>query len=163
VLVGLISDTHMTGTGRRALPVVCVERLAGCDLIVHAGDVMTEDALAEIDAIGPPVEAVLGNVDSPPLQRRLPPERLIGLPEGLKLAVVHDAGPRTGRLQRLRLRFPDAHAVVFGHSHLPLHEERDGFQIFNPGSPTERRRAPHHSMGLLRVERGALVFELIAL
>jgi uncharacterized protein len=163
VLVGLISDTHMAGTGRRALPAACVERLADCDLIVHAGDVMTEAALAEIEAIGPPVEAVLGNVDSPALRRRLPPERVIGLPDGLRLAVVHDAGPRTGRLERLRLRFPEGDAVVFGHSHLPLHEERDGFQIFNPGSPTERRRAPHHSMGLVRVERGALAFELIAL
>jgi uncharacterized protein len=163
VLFGLISDTHMTGTGRRALPAACVERLAGCDLIVHAGDVMTESALAEIEAIGPRVVAVLGNVDSPALGRRLPPERVIGLPDGPKLAVVHDAGPRTGRLERLRLRFPEADAVVFGHSHLPLHEERHGFQIFNLGSPTERRRAPHHSMGLARVEHGALVFELIAL
>jgi uncharacterized protein len=164
VLVGLISDTHMTGTGRRALPAACLERLAGCDLIVHAGDVMTESVLAEIEAIGPRgVEAVLGNVDSPALRRRLPAERVIGLPDGPKLAVVHDAGPRTGRLERLRLRFPEADAVVFGHSHLPLHEQRDWFQIFNPGSPTERRRAPHHSMGLARVEHGALVFELIAL
>ena len=38
-------------------------------------------------------------------------------------------------------RFPEADAVIFGHSHLPLHEAREGFQVFNPGSPTERRRA----------------------
>ena len=55
----------------------------------------------------------------------------------------------------MRRRFPEADAVVFGHSHLPLHEEEDGFQIFNPGSPTERRRAPRHSMGVLRVEPAA--------
>ncbi len=54
----------------------------------------------------------------------------------------------------MRARFPRADAVVFGHSHLPLHEEEDGFQIFNPGSPTERRRAPRHSMGTLRIEAG---------
>ena len=48
----------------------------------------------------------------------------------------------------MRLRFPEADAVIFGHSHLPLHEEADGFQIFNPGSPTERRRAPRHSFGI---------------
>ena len=161
--LGLISDTHMTGVGRRTLPAACVDRLAGCDLIVHAGDVMTGAALAEIEAIGPPVQAVLGNVDSPELWRRLPHERMIPLEGGAKLAVVHDAGPRHGRLERLRLRFPEASAVVFGHSHLPLHEERGGFQIFNPGSPTERRRAPHHSMGLARVEDGALRFELVTL
>jgi putative phosphoesterase len=162
VLLGLIADTHMTGTGARTLPRACVERLAACDLIVHAGDVMNEAALVEIEAIGPPVAAVLGNVDAPELRRVLPVERVVEA-GGARLGVIHDAGPRDGRLERMRLRFPDADAVVFGHSHLPLHERRGGFQIFNPGSPTERRRAPSHSMGLARVERGALVFELVTL
>jgi putative phosphoesterase len=160
VLVAVIADTHMRGGGRR-LPEACVERLESSNLIVHAGDVMTEEALAEIEAIGPPVEAVLGNMDSHELRRRLPPERVIALGDA-KLGVVHDAGPAAGRLERLRLRFPDCGAVVFGHSHLPLHEERDGFQIFNPGSPTERRRAPRHSMGLARVSEG-ISFELVPL
>jgi putative phosphoesterase len=162
MLVGVIADTHMTG-GRRKLPTACVERLGVCDLIVHAGDVMTEEALAEIEAIGPPVEAVLGNVDSFELRGRLPPELELRLPGDARLAVVHDAGHSAGRLRRLRLRFPDAHAVVFGHSHLPLHERDGDFQIFNPGSPTERRRAPHHSMGLARVEAGRIEFELLRL
>ncbi len=77
------------------------------------------------------------------------------------LALVHDAGPAKGRLARLRLRFRVADAVVFGHSHLPLHEEEGGFQIFNPGSPTERRRAPRPSMGLLSCARSELVFERV--
>jgi putative phosphoesterase len=166
MLVGVIADTHMTGgmtKGRRKLPPACVDRLAECRMIVHAGDVMTAAALAEIEAIGPPVEAVLGNVDSFELRGRLPPERVLELPGGAKLAIVHDAGPATGRIKRLRLRFPEAAAVVFGHSHMPLHERDGDFQIFNPGSPTERRRAPRHSMGLARVERGAIEFELVPL
>ena len=77
--------------------------------------------------------------------------------------MVHDAGASQGRLARMRRRFPDAHAVVFGHSHIPLHESRDGFQIFNPGSPTERRRQPRHTLGLARVDGGDLTFELIEL
>ena len=77
--------------------------------------------------------------------------------------MVHDGGPAHGRLERLRRRFPDADAVVFGHSHLPLHEERDGFAIFNPGSPTERRRAPRHTMGIATVRDGRVAFELIEL
>ena len=78
--------------------------------------------------------------------------------------MVHDAGPAAGRLARMRRRFPDAQAVVFGHSHLPLLElAEDGFAIFNPGSPTERRRAPRHTMGLARVQAGAIQFELIPL
>jgi uncharacterized protein len=162
LLLGLISDTHMTGN-RRTLPAACIERLAGCELILHAGDVMTEAALAEIEAIGPPVEAVLGNVDSFELRRTLPPERVIVLPGDVKVGMVHDAGPASGRLARLRLRFPDSDAVVFGHSHLPLHERDGDFQIFNPGSPTQRRRSPHHSMGLARIEEGTISFELVSL
>jgi uncharacterized protein len=79
--------------------------------------------------------------------------------------MVHDAGPRSGRLARLRARFGDrADAVVFGHSHVPLHEQADdGFQILNPGSPTERRRAPAHTMGLIRIASGLASCEVVGL
>ena len=80
------------------------------------------------------------------------------------IAMIHDAGASAGRLVRMRRRFPDADAVIFGHSHIPLHERgEDGFQIFNPGSPTDRRRSPQHTMGLARVDDGAVAFELIQL
>ena len=149
--------------GRRTLPDACVARLARCDLVVHAGDVMTGEALDEIESIGPPVAAVLGNMDGPDLRMRLSPELLLERDGGVRLGVVHDAGPRMGRLERMRARFPAAHAVVFGHSHMPLHEQAGGFQIFNPGSPTERRRAPTHSMGLAHVDAGTIRFELVNL
>jgi uncharacterized protein len=123
---------------------------------------MTESALAEIESIGTPVLAVHGNVDSAPLRERLPAERVVEV-DGARIDMVHDAGSARGRLERLRARFPEADAVVFGHSHLPLHEERDGFQIFNPGSPTERRRAPAHTMGLAQVRSGRVAFELVRL
>jgi uncharacterized protein len=83
--------------------------------------------------------------------------------EGVLIGMVHDAGPSRGRLARMRARFPDVAAVVFGHSHIPLHEEGDGFQLFNPGSPTDRRLQPRHTMGLARVDEGRLSFELITL
>src|SRR3954449_5915204 len=146
MLIAVISDTHMP-RGRRKLPGACLDRLASADLILHAGDVMTGAVLREIEAIGPPVLAVHGNVDDLELRKELPAERIVEA-GGARIAMVHDAGPRKGRLERMRARFPDAGAVVFGHSHLPLHEEREGFQIFNPGSPTERRRAPQPTMGM---------------
>jgi uncharacterized protein len=108
------------------------------------------------------VIAVHGNVDSPELQRELPDQLSVEL-EGVVIGLLHDAGPAKGRLERMRARFPDARAVLFGHSHLPLHESRDGFQIFNPGSPTERRRAPNHSMGVGTIERGEIELRHIAL
>jgi uncharacterized protein len=117
--------------------------------------------LAEIRELGP-VAAVYGNVDSPELRRELPESLSLDL-DGVTLGVVHDAGPAKGRLERLRARFPDADAVLFGHSHMPLHEERDGFAIFNPGSPTERRRAPHRSMGEAAVSNGIIELRHITL
>ena len=161
MLVALISDTHLP-RGRRRLPERCAERLTASDLILHAGDVSESSVLVQIEALGPPVAAVSGNVDSAELRDRLPREREIEA-AGARIALVHDAGPAARRLERLRARFPHADAVVFGHSHVPLHEQRDGFQIFNPGSPTERRRQPHHTMGMAEAGAGRLRFEHVVL
>jgi putative phosphoesterase len=147
--------------GDRRLPEPCLEVLRSADLIVHAGDFSDATVLAELRELGP-VAAVHGNVDSPDLRRELPEAISLDL-EGVTLAVIHDAGPTKGRLERLRARFPEADAVVFGHSHMPLHEERDGFQIFNPGSPTERRRALNRSMGEATVDDGTIEFRHLAL
>jgi uncharacterized protein len=161
VLLAVISDTHMP-RGARRLPDAFVERIEAADLLVHAGDFMTVEVLRQLEQIGPPLAGVHGNVDSAELRRLLPAERVVAV-EQARIALIHDAGPSAGRLERMRRRFGDgADAVVFGHSHLPLHERADGgFQIFNPGSPTERRRAPAHTMGLARVEGSTIEFELI--
>jgi uncharacterized protein len=161
VLIAIVSDTHLP-RGARRLPDVCVERIAAADLLLHAGDFMTAAVMRELEAIGPPLAAVHGNVDDAELRRLLPEERVVEA-RGARIALLHDAGPRVGRLERMRRRFGDrADALVFGHSHLPLHEESEGFQIFNPGSPTERRRAPEHTMGLARLQDRRVAFELIA-
>jgi putative phosphoesterase len=160
MLIAVIADTHMP-RGARRLPETCVERIEGAELVLHAGDVMTAAVLREIEAIGPPVAAVQGNMDDAELRMLLPDERVVEA-GGARIAMVHHAGPAAGRLERMRRRFGDrADALVFGHSHQPLHEVAEGFQIFNPGSPTERRRAPAHTMGLARVERGRVAFELL--
>jgi uncharacterized protein len=161
--IAVISDTHMP-RGPRRLPAGCIELIEGSDLLLHAGDLMTVEVLRELEAIGPPVAAVHGNVDSAELRRLLPEARVIEA-DGARIGMVHDAGPRAGRLERMRRRFAgEVEAVVFGHSHIPLHERApDGFQIFNPGSPTERRRSPAHTMGIATVDEGALRFELVTL
>lgn len=161
MLVAVIADTHMP-RGRRALPTACLECLARADLILHAGDVSTLEVLEDIERIGPPVLAVHGNVDSPGLRERVPAERIVEVGDA-RIAMLHDAGPAKGRLARLRRRFPDANAAVFGHSHIPLHESDGSFQIFNPGSPTERRRQPRHTMGLAEVEGERVTFRHLAL
>jgi putative phosphoesterase len=163
VVAALIADTHLP-RGTRRLPDECVRRLRAADLIVHAGDFSAASVLEELRALGPPVAAVHGNVDAPELRAQLPAQTVIEL-GAARIGVVHDAGPAKGRLERLRRRFPGCGAVVFGHSHIPLHERApDGFQIFNPGSPTDRRRQPVHTMGIARIGGdGAVEFELVAL
>lgn len=158
--VALIADTHLRDRGE--LPAECVELIAGADLVLHAGDVSSAPALARIEAIGPPVKAVQGNVEDATLRRLLPVELSLRV-ESVRIAIVHDAGPAAGRRQRLRSRFPDTDLVVFGHSHLPLHEAEGGFQIFNPGSPTQRRRAPRRSIGIATINGAEVRLEHLAL
>jgi putative phosphoesterase len=161
VELAILSDTHLP-RGARRLPARCVELLRAADLIVHAGDFITLAALDELRGYGKLV-GVHGNVDDDGVRAALPETTTIDA-GGTRLALIHDAGPARGRITRLRARFPDADAVVFGHSHMPLHEQAaDGFQIFNPGSPTERRRAAHHTMGIARTGPAGLTFELVTL
>jgi uncharacterized protein len=163
MLIAVIADTHLP-RGNRRLPAACVERIAAADLLLHAGDFSTVEVLRELEAIGPPVVGVHGNVDTAELRLLLPEERVVEAGE-IRIAMLHDAGPRAGRLERMRRRFGDrAAVVVFGHSHLPLHEQApDGFQILNPGSPTERRRAPTHTMGLIHAADDLARCELVTL
>jgi putative phosphoesterase len=161
VQLAIISDTHMP-RGSRALPPDCVERLRAADAILHAGDLVALEVLELLESLGPPVHAVHGNVDEWEVRIRLPAVRVVDA-EGARILMTHDGGPAQGRLARLRRRYPDADAVVFGHSHLPLHEEAGGFHLFNPGSPTDRRRAPRHTMGIASARAGRLEFELVEL
>ena len=164
MLLAVISDTHLP-RGARALPEACVQRLGSADLVLHAGDLVTAEVLADLRALGRPVAGVHGNSDDDEVRRLLPSARMVAV-GGARIAMVHDGGAAAGRLARLQRRFPDADAVIFGHSHIPLHETdpATGFQIFNPGSPTDRRRQPTHTMGLAQIgEDGAVAFELIDL
>jgi putative phosphoesterase len=161
VVVAVISDTHLP-RGSRSIPDACVASMRASDLILHAGDFTSERVLNALQELGPPVAAVCGNADEEALRRALPEVREVDA-GGVRLAMLHDAGPAAGRLERMRARFPDADAVVFGHSHIPLQEERDGFQIFNPGSPTDKRRQPRFTMGIGEVDGGRIRFRHVPL
>lgn len=143
-LVAVIADTHLP-RGARRLPDDCVRRLRRAELIVHAGDLASLAFLRELESIGPPVAAVCGNVDEPELKTLLPKEGVVEV-AGARIGVVHVGGAAAGREARLAARFPSCDAVVYGHTHVPQVTRWQGVWILNPGSPTERRRAPARAM-----------------
>jgi len=152
--VAVLSDTHAPRHWKRC-PAAVAQALHGVDAILHAGDVCTAATLDELARFAP-VYAVLGNNDGPDVASWGAAEVLRLDLGGLPVAMIHDSGPAKGRPARLRRMFPDAGLVVFGHSHIPLDETHDGQRIFNPGSPTDRRRQPHGTMGELAIEDGRL-------
>lgn len=155
VRVVVLSDTHAPRRWRSCPPAVAAW-LRDADVILHAGDVCTAAVLDELAAFAP-VRAVRGNNDGQDVADWGAPEVAEFELAGLPVAMVHDSGARAGRLGRLRRRFPAARLVVFGHSHIPMDETGgDGLRIFNPGSPTDRRRQPHGTIGLLHVTDGRL-------
>lgn len=153
--VVVLSDTHAPRRWRGCPPAVA-EHLSGADVILHAGDVCTAGVLDELSEYAP-VRAVLGNNDGADVAAWGAPEELRLELDGLPVAMIHDSGPAIGRAARMRRRFPDAQLVVFGHSHIPLDETGDGVRLFNPGSPTDRRRQPRGTLGILEIDRGQLL------
>jgi putative phosphoesterase len=152
--VVVLSDTHVRRSGSRRLPDTAYEHLDRADRILHAGDVLVPELLDELAGFAP-VDAVLGNNDHE-LVGVLPETRLLEL-DGVRVGMIHDSGLTAGRAARMRRRFPDAALVVFGHSHTPVDEVGiDGQRLFNPGSPTERRTSPTHTLGLLEIHQGQL-------
>jgi putative phosphoesterase len=144
------------------LPERCVEVCRAADLILHAGDLVSVAFLRELRALGPPVDAVYGNMDEPALQKSLPLERIVEV-AGARIGMVHIPGPAAGRAARLRVRFSGCDAIVYGHTHVPELTRDGGVWILNPGSPTERRRAPARAMLVLDVASGAVEPRLVEL
>lgn len=152
IRVLVLADTHLRRDWpNRRLPAKVHDLLPQADVILHAGDVLEAVHLEELRRHAP-VHAVRGNNDRTLTELAETIEIEIG---GVRLAMIHDSGPATGRARRLHERFPDADVVVFGHSHIPWNDEGlDGQLLFNPGSPTERRSQPRPTVGLLELGGG---------
>jgi len=141
--------------GSRRLPAGALELLAAADHVLHVGDFTSSTVLDDLRELGP-VTAVHGNMDEWPLREALPERTTVDL-EGLRIGLVHDPGPTTGRAERLRGWFPGCNLVAYGHTHRPEATLDGGVWIVNPGSPTERRRAAEHTLAVIRESRPELV------
>jgi len=155
VRVLVLADTHLRRGGNRRLPDEVYAELNRVEAVLHAGDLVVPELLDELRGFAP-VHAVIGNNDHELLGRL--PETAVLVLGGVRVAMIHDSGGRGGREARMARRFPGAGVVVFGHSHEP--EDRltpAGQRLFNPGSPTERRRAASHTYGILELSGGEVV------
>jgi uncharacterized protein len=161
VRIAVIADTHMP-RGARRLPDACVERLRAADLILHAGDLVSLAVLQELRGLGPPVQAVSGNMDEPAVRGRLPAELVVEA-GGARIGMVHIPGEARDRAERLKARFPGCAAVVYGHTHVPEATRVGDVWVVNPGSPTEKRRARSHAMAELEITGGAVEAAIVPL
>jgi putative phosphoesterase len=124
-----------------------VRLLERAKLVLHVGDFTTAEVLEQLREYAP-VAAVHGNMDEPDLKRQLP-ERTVVEAAGMRIGLVHDAGPREGRHERLRAWFPSCDLIAYGHTHLPEIARVGAAWVVNPGSPTERRRSVAHTLVVL--------------
>jgi uncharacterized protein len=163
VKVVVLADTHTvrasSSNPSRPIPPGAWPYIETADHILHAGDVNDPDLLDELKNFAP-VTAVIGNTDGHGIKAWGATEEARVELGGIEIAMVHDSGPSSGRRQRMSARFPGARVVVFAHSHMPFNEDQDGLLLFNPGSPTWKRRAPFESMGILWIENGDVEGEI---
>lgn len=150
----VLSDTHLADAV--GLPLAVLRAAEAADHIVHAGDLSVFDVVEVLRQFAP-VTAVHGNIEQGDVFDRVPSTATVEL-DGVLLAVVHDSGATTGRYERLERQFPSCGVIVYGHSHMPEATRSDsGVWILNPGSPTQKRRAPFHSIAWLETRDGAVV------
>ncbi|MFY4775621.1 metallophosphoesterase family protein [Metabacillus sp. RGM 3146] len=144
----VLSDTHMPRKAK-ALPKILQKDLEQSDLIIHAGDFQSLDSYYELKSFGKLV-GVKGNVDTLELQALLEEKQLLTL-NGISIGVVHGHGSKLTTEKRAIAAFEGikTECIIFGHSHIPILKYVDGTLLFNPGSPTDKRRQQSYSYGIL--------------
>ncbi|MBW4705965.1 MULTISPECIES: metallophosphoesterase [unclassified Micromonospora] len=151
----MIADTHLPRRARD-LPDEVWAAVDAADVVLHAGDWVEVGLLDRLVGRARRLVGVYGNNDGPDLRARLPEVAEVEL-AGLRVAVVHETGPKTGREQRCAARFPDRDLLVFGHSHIPWDSVAPGgLRLLNPGSPTDRRSQPYATYLTAEVVAGQL-------
>jgi len=158
--IAVLSDTHIPIMAQD-LPKEVYDGIAGCDMILHAGDIVDLCILDKLGKIAP-VKAVCGNMDGGLGRSGLPKKDIIRI-GSVTLGLIHGWGSPSGIKELVKREFKDkkVDAIIFGHSHAPLNEEKNGTLFFNPGSPTDRVFAPYNSYGILEIHDGKIAAEII--
>jgi len=159
VRILVISDTHLKRS--EDMPTQILEIAKQVDLVIHAGDVTREAVLFGLEE-NCKVVAVRGNMDALPVSSHFP-ERTRLDAEGIRIGVVHGFGAPDQVVYNVRNLFKDVDIIIFGHSHQYLLKSWDGVIMLNPGSPTDHRRAPYPSYGLIEIDSTHIKAEIYAL
>ncbi len=158
----VISDTHIPNVAFE-LPPQVIDEAKKSDIIIHAGDIISMDVISELKCYAD-VYAVHGNMDRFDSMTYSLPSKLTIQVEDVKIGVTHGSGPPWGIIGRVNKVFPnlgELDLIIFGHTHHPLIEKRDGRWYVNPGSPTDKRYAPYNSYVILKVDGREISPELI--
>ncbi|MDT9725671.1 metallophosphoesterase [Xylanibacillus composti] len=150
--IGVLSDTHMPRKAKQ-LPTAVVDAFRNVRFILHAGDWNFPELAEELSAIAP-VYGVAGNTDGTAVVEKYGWQRIVEI-GGKRIGLVHGhqgLGKSTPDRAYRAFQHEQVDAIVFGHSHIPYRELREGVLLFNPGSPTDKRRQQHYSCGWLEVE-----------
>jgi len=148
--IGVISDTHIPRMAKD-IPRAVYDGFRDVDLILHAGDLVEIKFLEKLRKIKKTV-AVYGNMDSKEVAAVLKPKEIIEAGD-FRIGLIHGWGPPEGLEERMLAEFKadGVDCIVFGHSHRPLSEEREGILLFNPGSATDKIFATYNSYGILEI------------
>ncbi len=146
--IGVISDTHLRQVTKE-FERLYEKYLADKDLIIHAGDIVCEDVIEFLSQ--KPLKAVCGNMDPFELRKKLLPKEIIDV-EGFKLGVIHGWGPSAGLEERILNEMPETDVIIYGHSHYPSNQVREGVLMFNPGTATGYPSAGFNSIGILEID-----------
>lgn len=149
IKIAVLSDTHIP-IAADDIPKAVYEGIAGVDMILHAGDLLKLDIFDRLSKIAP-VKAVCGNMDDVNVRSRLPNKDVITIGQ-VSIGLIHGWGAPSDLIDLVSHEFKDVDAIVFGHSHSPLIETKNGILFFNPGSPTDKVFAPYNSYGILEIE-----------
>ncbi|MCM3152226.1 metallophosphoesterase family protein [Priestia megaterium] len=154
----ILGDTHIPKRAKH-FPKRLLAELKTADAIIHTGDFQTIDVYNDLRVFAP-VHGVIGNVDSEELQQILPSSLLLSFGD-VTIGVVHGHGKGKTTEKRALLAFEheQVDAVIFGHSHIPVHKQIGDITLFNPGSATDKRREKQFSFGLLYIQKNTLRFE----
>ena len=145
--IGVISDTHL-GQVTKEFERLYEKYLADKDLIIHAGDIVCEDVIDFLSR--KPLKAVCGNMDPFEIRKKLLPKEVFEV-AGFKIGVIHGWGPSGGLEDRIMNEMPGVDVIVYGHSHYPSNQVKQGVLMFNPGTATGYPSAGFNSIGILEV------------